>query len=160
MNTKLITALRTAARAIDENVFDYQWTEPTQCNCGVVVCSLLGVSANHLKQLLRDEGLRPKDDPTWRRIVGQNCPITGVPQSVLFQHLYRFGMTATEFNHLEKLDRPDIAKRAGFNGKQAKDAPDNLVKYLRAWADILTEQGAADTHEAPQPRPCNSGHLD
>lgn len=152
MNTKLITALRTAARAIEDGVFDYNWREPSRCNCGVVVCALFGVSAQHLRTLLREENLRPAEDPTWARIVGQNCPITGVPQSILFQHLYRFGFTAKEIKHLEDLSRTDILLRAGLtHSRPEREDASRLTKYLRAWADILTEEGAGDIPEHATP---------
>lgn len=157
MNTKLITALRTAATAVENETFNYDWKLISQCNCGVVICSLLGLSADGLSKRMESD---PTDIgiATWTEIVGSVCPVSGIPESQIFRELYSLGLTAIEIRHLEYLDAPEVVaripvrhKRSGLFGlwrskevERHYDDKDDLVTYLRAWADLLTERGADD----------------
>lgn len=95
------------------------------------------------------ENLYPKE-PTWRNIVGLNCPITGTPVPLLFQHLYRLGLTAKELVHLEDLSDPKVLAKMGKK-RMKRDNSKSLVNYLRAWADLLTEHGADDVARSSNP---------
>jgi hypothetical protein len=116
MKTKLITALRTAAKALEDNTFAYDWTFPQSCNCGVVVGSLLGKSITELKDdlELRHYSLPKKDgkcNPTWHRFVQHFCPVTGIPKDEILKELFNAGMTAKDISELEYLSNPEVRKR-------------------------------------------------
>lgn len=119
-----------------------------------------GVSAAGLRTRL-DKELGKLDGHTWTTIVGQVCPVTGTPNHDLFKTLYSYGLTALEIKQLEALDNPQVLERIPVEyGPQGfwdlifrrdpkvveieRDNPKHLVRYLRAWADLLTEQGADD----------------
>lgn len=174
MNTKLITALRTAASALDAGTFHYNWFRPESCNCGVVVCSLLGKSVSQLQyQLptpLYDKG------PSWKVLVGQYCPVTGIPENEIFRELMKCGLTQRDITSLETLSDASVIARMGDLGTWApkrkwyqlrspsmrprtkldygnqKDA----ANYMRAWAQLLEEQGRADSADVEQCEPATA----
>lgn len=153
MNTKLITALRTAAKALDEETFDYDWSFTSTCNCGSLCCALLGKSAAEMVKLI------PKDihkvgHVTWTNLVGQYCPISGLPANSLFCELVRCGLTPKLIVELENLSNPEILARIRESdllrlrswwqlGEVVIDCEDrrHVALYMRAWAELLTEQG-------------------
>jgi hypothetical protein len=174
MNNKLITALRTAAKALEEDRFDYDWTIHERCNCGVVICALKGVSAKQLRKLFNNISREDEDKRmTWTDAVGRYCPITGSPTHTLFKELNSYGLTPKDIVELGNLSNPEVlaalAKtmketrsrkvKEGFIFKRTrietetvpivpqKEEKLHLVAYLRAWADLLTEKGALDIPE-------------
>lgn len=156
MNTKLITALRTAAKAIEMETFPYKWEAQERCNCGVVVCSLLGMSPDKLRSKIpHSDALK---GPTWTQMAGFYCPITGIPDNELFKELYSLGLTSIEIKNLEDLSDPEILLRMKCKKENIRyDNKQDLIRYLRAWADILVERGSQDgsaqetVQEDPEP---------
>jgi hypothetical protein len=167
MKTKLITALRTAATALENGTFAYDWCEPNRCNCGVVACALLGTSPAKLPVPKADKG------DTWSDRVGYYCPITGMPENKFFATLHSYGLTPLDIVQLEYLSNPKVVERmnlraiktvrAGFlklGRKQVEvpvaveyDEKAHLIAYLRAWAQILVEEGALDRVEVREEAP-------
>lgn len=165
MNTKLITALRTAANAVENKTFDYNWSLPSRCNCGVVACALLDKSSVELNAMLQKAHINQTKDSnslTWQERVGIYCPITGVPNDTIFSQLFRFGLTQTDIVELENLSNADVLARlpnkyvketrptffwqreVEVKAKRERSNRDDLVAYLRAWADLLMERDAVD----------------
>lgn len=160
MKTKLITALRLAATAIETRSFAYDYARNTTCNCGVLYCAIAGKSAEDLRLKLPRVG-----NPTnWRKLAGEHCPITGVPTNEIFRTLTETGLTAQDIGELEECGNEKVLSR--LNVKLAP-APKNMlekwlnrmgknrtfahyrdrdfvVKYMRAWADLLVEDGRLD----------------
>lgn len=184
MKTKLITALRTAASAIEAGTFNYRWDRTAQCNCGSLFCALTGKSAAELT--VPPALVKEKDyGPTWTVLVGQYCPITGMPTQALFKELFSYGLTQQDIVNLEYLNDPKVKARMNFHALVGNEPPPELPKrkwyqwrkpataqqklklyynnkhhvaaYMRAWADLLQEEGAQDvatkteqhTHEEP-----------
>lgn len=179
MKTKLITALRAAARSIESGTIDYDWAEQCRCNCGVLACALTGSPPSKLSLPSVKGGL------TWQQIVGRHCPITGLPEQVTLRAMFEAGLTQQDIIELENLSNPAVCERAGFGRKVESEqiipgkpesgfwfwktpaAPEirvtkttttkanlkaaaDVVAYMRAWADLLTEQGVMDIAPAPQ----------
>lgn len=170
MNTKLITALRTAATAIESGTFSYTWNDPTRCNCGILACSLLGKSPRELNRIAGEMPKNDRGEMTWTHFSAMVCPITGIPEHELFKTLFQSGLTQADFHALEYLTDPKIRSRMKMQTIKGRNpslvewllgkrqVPDSkeainfrngfhVALYMRAWADILTEQGADD---APQ----------
>lgn len=154
MKTKLITALRTTANALEQGTFDYEWNNRARCNCGALFCSLTGRSAAELKRDMPDPMYG--GTATWKILVGQHCPITGMPSEGLFREIYGHGLTQSDIVHLEFLSDPKVRERMdnksklrwfGFKPKTDHQDPAHVAAYMRAWADLLTEQGAMDVVE-------------
>lgn len=172
MNTKLITALRTAAKAIENDSFAYSWVRPARCNCGSLFCALTGKSAQQMDIMV--PVIPASDNQDWTTRIGYHCPISGIPTNELFKELLSYGLTPPDMVDLEYLSNEEIKSRAMANKR--KDQPkatgwrklfpvkipdelnyreaDDVVAYMRAWADLLTERGALDsagtTGERPQ----------
>jgi hypothetical protein len=174
MKTKLITALRTAATALEDGTFFYKWTKQSCCNCGVLFCALTGKSAAELDDEIPE--LIEGGNATWKMLVGQHCPITGIPTQKLFRELLSYGLTQKDMVNLEYLSDSKVIARMKqeepirkepqaqrkwyqlrapkLNAEMKKDR-DKLdyqnkkyvIAYMRAWADLLTEEGAMDVAE-------------
>lgn len=157
MKTKLITALRTAAKAVEDGTIAYDWTVMNRCNCGVLACALTGKAPVQLSAGLPD-GMR-----TWEHFTGTYCPITGMPEHAILRTMFAAGMSQRDIIDLEYLTNEKVLKRAGllkertrlFRGTRVEDTSDfenadDLVAYMRAWADLLTEEGAMDVVEPPR----------
>lgn len=159
MNTKLITALRTSAAALEQGTIYYDWNQAACCNCGILFCSLLGKSPVELN------ALRPRtflgNGSTWQAVIGQHCPVSGIPTNEMFRELFSYGLTQKDVIDLEYMRNPNVLCRmrprtiikrrwyrfwrsevvtVPFNYGESRD----LISYMRAWADLLTEGGAAD----------------
>ena len=173
MKTKLITALRTAAKALENGTFEYDWEQPQSCNCGIIACALMGKSIVEMKALVLN--MRSEvAGPNWKLMVRKFCPITGVPTNEVFKALVESGMSATDIIELEelsnkkvlrigklkdvykittKISEPNLIQRLlGAKPKKTKTkelqahytSKENAIKYMRAWADILEEEGKDD----------------
>ncbi len=157
MNTKLITALRVAANALDDGTFAYNWNYTSRCNCGVLVCALTGVSSIGLIERLPKFSKEWKGERDWSTMVGLYCPISGKTTHELFAELEGYGLSAKTITQFEYLKDPAVLARAGrkLDFHSAKDA----ALYMRTWADLLVEQGKDDTApttEAPSHEQANT----
>lgn len=172
MKTKLITALRTAASAMEEGTFYYEWSEPSCCNCGSLFCALTGKSAADLQSEI-PETINDSESATWKTLIGQHCPITGMPTQKLFRELFGYGLTQKDMLNLEYLSDRKVIARMNLHEIKQVEIPTNrkwyqrnplpknfrtenvpvlvnyqnkahVIAYMIAWADLLTEEGAMD----------------
>lgn len=183
MKTKLITALRTTASAIEAGTFNYDWTKLAQCNCGSLFCALTGKSAAELKTKCPPQ-LSEKHTGTWKQLAGLHCPITGMPTQELFKELLSYGLTPQDIVNLEYLEDPRVKARMNLQKLEGNEPPDPLpptkrkwyqrlsravvaastpkpklyynnknhvAAYMRAWADLLKEEGAMDAAPSTTP---------
>jgi hypothetical protein len=166
MRTKLITALRTAAAAVENETFNYDWQKASRCNCGVVACAILGKSAQELNSAL------PQRRGTWTEMVGLHCPVTGIPTHEVFRSLMTAGLTQLDLVQLEWLSNPRVLEKMGkfyapnrpvadalFGRKELSvdhTEPFYLVRYLRAWADLIQAEDASDV---PQSAPVTPAEV-
>lgn len=159
MKTKLITALRSTATALEDGTFHYSWRDQANCNCGSLFCALTGKSAADLEV---PEALLGAN-PTWETIIGQYCPITGMPTHELFRELFGYGLTQKDMINLEYLRDPKVIARINLKEVPARqrwyqprtpkpnvrekldcENKEHVIAYMRAWADLLTGEGALD----------------
>lgn len=161
MKTKLITALRTAANALENATFYYEWQQPAMCNCGSLFCALTGLSSADLKD--RIPAPVSGTSYAWSRLVGQYCPITGMPTQELFSKILGYGLTTTDIVNLEFLNDEKVLARVNITKEKRTGIwpfrrtittkvdeldyknKEHVIAYMRAWADLLTEEGALDT---------------
>lgn len=168
MKSKLITALRQAATALENGTFNYKWNTCSKCNCGVLACAITGKTTIELSKMFPNY---PNDRFTWQKMVGDYCPVTGVPKLEIIKMLFDAGLNAVDLVQLEDLSNPEVLSRItekrtvtpGFVGRIVGLKPtiveelaeitynnqQDAARYMRAWADLLVEQGQMDT--APQP---------
>jgi hypothetical protein len=198
MKTKLITALRTAATALENGTFAYDWSQPHSCNCGVIASVLTHQSSKKLQSQVPDI---PK--PSWERIVQHHCPVTGLSENFVIRSMQEAGMTPLDIVQLEKLSNPKVVERMRLTRKitqsrqvgertetrmkqvpqsfwqrltcqpivkrevsrqvpvmeyseveqpisPTKDNKSHTIAYMRAWAELLTEEGQEDVAAQPQ----------
>jgi len=108
MKTKLITSLRAAASALEQGRFHYNWHEASRCNCGVLVCALLGLTPGQLSPRIP---IGAKEQATWRQRMAAQCPITGQTHHELLKTLFGFGLTQEDMINLEFLRDPNVISR-------------------------------------------------
>jgi len=109
MRTKLITALRLTAKAIEIGTFGYNWKKTDSCNCGALACTLTGMSAWQMRVAICDS--MGDAGATWKEKVGRYCPITGMPANWILQVMCKAGMTPQDIVDLEYLRNPEVLKR-------------------------------------------------
>jgi hypothetical protein len=163
MKNKLITALRLAAKSLEDGTFDYDWNHLESCNCGVLLCAMKGLSRDELSTKVGEMTAGIVGGPNWQRVVGTLCPITGIPTNELLRELLEAGLSAKDIVDLENLSNQGVLKRCDFGTK--KTCTDRLLRpplvketpieadcensahaaiYMRAWADLLVEEGKQD----------------
>lgn len=163
MNTKLITALRTSAKALENDTFGYNWNEAHSCNCGILCCALFGKSLSDMEKLLEENNIYGQ----WAEAVQEYCPVTGTSTNKIFKELMSYGLSPADIVQLENLSSPAVIARMGLtetvtrttrNGWFKKpivvtetvptrpeyNRKEHLIKYLRTWADMLQEEGRMD----------------
>jgi len=203
MKTKLITALRTAAKALEDGTFAYNWKYPQSCNCGIIASTLMNKSISQLEQDLHrielPKGGGIKTTHTWRNIISHHCPVTGLSTNSIIRSMQEAGMTQSDIVQLEDLSNPEVLKRMNLGTKPEfkitgqklvpqkepiprsfwqwltrrpvqyrefevaenvfghvdipvtpkREKKEHTILYMRAWADLLTEQGKEDCVETP-----------
>lgn len=156
---------------MEEGTFYYEWSEPSCCNCGSLFCALTGKSAAELRAEVPD-AIDGKG-ATWEELIGQHCPITGMPTQKLFRELFGYGLTQKDMINLEYLRDSKVIARIDLNESVREEIParrkwyqlrtpaptvlvknvrvkldhenkEHVIAYMRAWADLLTEEGAMD----------------
>ncbi|MEM1083298.1 MAG: hypothetical protein AAGI48_04190 [Verrucomicrobiota bacterium] len=89
-----------------------------------------------------DFGDRPAlDEGAWEPENVGSCQITGAPLDFVFDQLEAVGLETSDFEHLERLSSPKVRRRLGnFSVSFPHNVVENVVTYLKAWADLLEEE--------------------
>jgi hypothetical protein len=141
-----IQAIRQTISNLENNVYEYNWTDADSCNCGVLARSIMGgvyprkagfsespMKANHLTCFANNA----------------ICITTNLPLPRVFSELKNAGFSHEDIMELENLSNPVVIKKAGMsvyrslNGYMVNsDRSDKhyLVAYLKTWAEILEEE--------------------
>lgn len=165
MNT-LAEALRITATGIEDGTLPYQWNHTERCNCGLLAANVMGITVAELSEQINTTLCGHVDDSnqagSWTRLVGFNCPLTGLPENKIIRSLMEIGMKREDFRHMEFCDRPDVLNKMPkhltrktlpqslWDKIMRRPPVENLIRnydskkfvsaYMRAWADILEEQ--------------------
>lgn len=161
MNTKKIEVLEKAVQML-ENGFNYSWFALDRCNCGLLV-QATGFNKSYL------EYSKATNVQSWRFAIkdldnksnGQDrCSVTGLYFSDVQRILRDLGFTASELCELEFLGNPQIAEKIGWithktlHGNELLSdnifSKSNLLKYLRAWIELLREEDAKESPEVKE----------
>ena len=134
--------LRKAANRIESGEIGYQWDIPTSCNCGIVAQVASGLNANAIYYKLMDDHYMGWS--SWARNQNSplNCPISQLPLHSICRILRESGFRPKDISDLEFLCDPETRLRAGLKYYKIGDYgnPRNVVKYMRAMADIRDEE--------------------
>jgi hypothetical protein len=165
----LVQALRTTARRLESAAVIYRWSSFAHCNCGHLAQTVTGLTAREIQEgAMQREGdwgeqaaahpargwnvprphPRPDygarlalDEGAWEPENVGACSATGTPLDAVLDRLYELGLTPDDVRNLERLGDSVVRRRLGTNTEHfAHHERDNVVKYLRAWADLLEEE--------------------
>lgn len=132
IDSTTIEALRKTADAIQKGS-PYQWGHMGACNCG----NLAQIITTRNKADIHSRAIYGNGD--WTEQLRDYCPKSGLPLDVVIDELIDFGFTTNDLVHLEKLSDPKITARIA-NKKLKHNHRDDVVLYLRTWADVLEEK--------------------
>jgi hypothetical protein len=140
---ELVSALRTTAARLSEGA-TYKWSHFGQCNCGN-----LAQTVTHLtpKQVYEAAFARAGD---WGQQALEFCSTSGYPIDYVLARLFELGLEQGDMRHLERLSDDRVLKRLGVPFL-AHNQRDNVVSYMRAWADLLEAALPAGAHEPAWP---------
>lgn len=147
----LIDALRsTADRLLSGS--RYRWTHMGACNCGHLAQTITRRSHEEIHRLAVEKA------GDWGEHALEYCPQSGYPIDHVLGEMLALGLELEDVEYLEKLSDPRVLRRfePGERSLSYRDRTD-VVRYLRAWADLLEEQvapGPIDAEVLPWP-----GHV-
>lgn len=119
---KLIDSLRTAVKALEDDVVLYSWVEQDSCNCGVIAQVALGKTREDIKKLRAPLFNKlnstykenEKRDLSWRNAIQRLCPITGASDFEIIEALKEAGFERADLVHLEYLNNETILAASGI----------------------------------------------
>lgn len=181
LKNKLIIALRQTALRLESSETMYRWSHFAQCNCGHLVQTLTGLEAKGIQEramtrdgdwgeqaaarqrkqkkvvpmVAPDYGDRiALDEGAWEPENIGACSATGNTLDFIFNELEKVGLSADDIRNLERLSDPQVRRRLGTN---TVDYPhykrENVIAYLRAWADELESKLFVSTVKQGEPWP-------
>ena len=147
----LIQALRDTAQRLASEA-PYQWGHMGSCNCGH-----LAQTVTHLtKAEIHTQALQRYGD--WERQLVDYCPTSGLPFDQTIDEMLAMGFSRADLTHLEKISDPTVRAAIPFERRNAlrHNQRDDVVLYLRTWADLLEQRLLAtvsllDLTPAPTP---------
>lgn len=138
-NTELVTALRKTADRLDDGAH-YEWGNPAACNCGHLARTVTELSQAELL------GYAKERQAEWGEIVIDACPTSGMPIDWVIDRLVRLGLTHDDLAKLEDLDHAEVLQRLPLDQRRKlrRNRREDVVLYLRTWADLLAERIAPE----------------
>lgn len=167
----LVLALRETASRLQRSDVTYKWSHFAHCNCGHLTQTITeltptaiyeaanqrsgdwGEQARRYEWLEVDFGDRPAlDEGAWEPENIGACNVTGQRMDAIFARMEALGLDADDVRNLERLSDARVRRRLGKNTVDfAHYDRDNLVAYLRAWADLLEDDLNAEQRELLEP---------
>ncbi|MGD8862232.1 MAG: hypothetical protein PVI30_19625 [Myxococcales bacterium] len=142
--TELILALRATADRLRRGA-RYRWSSFAHCNCGNLVQAVTALSPEEITEAAFSS---PGD---WGQQAREFCPGTGYPLEYVFQRLLELGLDPDDFGHLERLSDPAVLRRLGRSVELHHNRRQDVVVYLRAWADLLESESPTPAGEPELP---------
>jgi hypothetical protein len=169
-SVRLIVALRETALSLERAATAYRWCRFSQCNCGHLAQTITGLAPNTIEAAAKrhpgDWGeqartfcgprLQPALDARSPFVDGalepdeiDVCNVTGQTMPQILATLFAWGLEPVDIEALERLSDSTVRRRLGTN---TIDYPhgerQNVIAYLRAWAELLEEKLPASEREA------------
>ena len=149
----VIQALRDTAQRLATQA-PYQWGHMGSCNCGH-----LAQTITHLtKAEIHARAMQRYGD--WERQIIDYCPTSGLPIDQTIDEMLALGFSRHDLSHLERISDPTIRTAIPFERRNAlrHNQRDDVVLYLRTWADLLERDLLAgislpNFDMAPVPKP-------
>lgn len=155
----LIDALRETAQRLDAGA-DYAWTHMGRCNCGHLVQTVTRQSPAQIhRQMLQRPGDWAEQATEFSEHPTPYCAGSGFVMDHVIDVLLDLGLTTGDVADLERLRNEKIRARMVRKDRSRPISHrdrDDVVAYLRAWAELLEAQleAAADSvRPVPDPKP-------
>lgn len=131
----LIQALRDTAYQLTAEA-PYQWGHMGSCNCGHLAQTITSLT----KAEIHARALQRYGD--WERQLVDYCPTSGLPFDQTIDEMLALGFSRQDLTYLEKLGDPAVRAAIPFERRNAlrHNQRDDVVLYLRTWADLLEER--------------------
>lgn len=133
-----------------ESATSFMWGHMGACNCGHLAQAVTGLTGAEIHHAaLEREG-------EWERQANEYCPTSGLMVDHILAAMFDLGLTRADVRNLERLADPRVLARVDrplrFNRRE------DVVVYLRAWADLLdpvdtTDAGALCARNSAFPLP-------
>ena len=131
----LIQALRTTAQRLATEA-PYQWGHMGSCNCGHLAQTITKLT----KGEIHARAMRRAGD--WERQLTDYCPTSGLPIDETIDEMLALGFSRQDLAQLERLASPAVRAALPFERRETlrHNQRDDVVLYLRTWADLLEQQ--------------------
>ena len=131
----VIQALRQTAQRLATEA-PYQWGHMGSCNCGHLAQTITQLT----KAEIHARAMQRYGD--WERQLVDYCPTSGLPIDQTIDEMLALGFTRQDLTHLERLADPTIRAAIPFERRNAlrHNQRDNVVLYLRTWANLLEQE--------------------
>ncbi|WP_139921517.1 hypothetical protein [Hymenobacter sp. DG01] len=128
----VIQALRDTAQRLAAQA-PYQWGHMGSCNCGHLAQTITKLT----KGEIHARAMQRYGD--WERQLIDYCPTSGLPIDTTIDEMLALGFSRQDLTHLERLSDPAILGAIPFERRNAMrhNQRDDVVLYLRTWADLL-----------------------
>lgn len=126
-----IQALEKTIYNLENDVYEYSWSNPNSCNCGVLAHALLGKRPSEAG--LYNSPLRDNSEKGAFAGVAF-CMTSNMPLPEIFSSLKEAGFSFQDLKELEFLANPHIRMRAGMGDSRFDfNEKGSLITYLKAW---------------------------
>ncbi len=131
----VIQALRSTAQRLATQA-PYQWGHMGSCNCGHLAQTVTKLT----KGEIHARAMQRYGD--WERQLIDYCPTSGLPIDTTIDEMLALGFSRTDLTHLERLADPAIRGAISCERRDQlrHNQRDDVVLYLRTWADLLEQQ--------------------
>jgi len=128
---RLVEVLRETA-AVLETSGSYQWGNMGHCNCGHLAQTITRLTGAEIhRSAMEDEG-------DWRERARDHCPHSGRLIDDIIAQMLELGMTLRDIGDLERLSGAAVlAAIPGDRLPLARHRRDDVVLYMRTWADVI-----------------------
>lgn len=140
-----IEAIKKTIYNLENDVYEYQWTKAGACNCGILARTLLGGKEVWDAGFLQSPAQQTKGYAPFCQFAF--CITTNLELPEVFRVLKETGFTIEELNRLENLNDHAIIKKGQVKWFECNDMSNayrsekpEVIKYLKAWVEILEEQ--------------------
>lgn len=131
---QIIRALRDTADNLEKSI-DYQWGHMGSCNCGFLAQEITRLAKSEIHQRAME---RHGD---WSDQLNDYCPTSGYPMDELISQIIEFGFDRNDLKNLERLTDTRVLDRLPEQHRYlSHNKRDDVVRYLRTWADMIEEE--------------------
>ena len=137
----LVEALQGTAARLEAGAA-YQWGHYGSCNCGHLAQTVTTLSPDQIHRLaVQSEG-------EWREQAQDYCASSGAPLNEVITRMLEIGLSIDDIAHLETLSSPRVlARLPDGHPHLQRNRRDDVVLYMRTWADLLAEEAADEVRD-------------